>query len=62
MNSTTQDIGARRLQTILEVILEDISFNAPEKRGAKIKIDRAFVQKWFKVAQKNEKLLNNFII
>ena len=62
MNSTTQDIGARRLQTILEVILEDISFNAPEKRGTKLKIDRAFVQKWFKVAQKNEKLLNNFII
>ncbi len=42
-NFTTQDIGARRLMTLLEKLLEDISFEAPEKSGTKVVVDRNFV-------------------
>lgn len=60
-NSTTQDIGARRLQSVMEILLEDISFNASEKSGSKIKIDKAYVNKWYKSAKENEKLANYII-
>ena len=43
-NFQTQDIGARRLITIMEKLLEDISFNAPEMKGQKIIIDEKFVR------------------
>jgi ATP-dependent HslUV protease ATP-binding subunit HslU len=43
VNSTVENIGARRLQTIMERLVEDISFDAPEKKGEVIKIDRAYV-------------------
>ncbi|HEX4297933.1 MAG TPA: HslU--HslV peptidase ATPase subunit, partial [Devosia sp.] len=36
-------IGARRLQTIMERLVEDISFNADEKTGQTIRIDAAYV-------------------
>ena len=42
-NFTTQDIGARRLMTLLEKLLEEISFEAPEKPGTKVVVDQAFV-------------------
>ena len=42
-NKTTQDIGARRLMTILEKCLEDLSFDADERRGQKIVVDRKLV-------------------
>lgn len=42
-NQTTQDIGARRLMTILEKCLEDLSFDASERSGEKIVIDEALV-------------------
>jgi ATP-dependent HslUV protease ATP-binding subunit HslU len=38
LNQSTQDIGARRLHTIMEKLLEDVSFNAPEMSGRKITI------------------------
>ncbi len=38
LNQTTQDIGARRLHTIMEKLLEDLSFNAPDMRGKSITI------------------------
>ncbi|MBI5641645.1 MAG: ATP-dependent protease ATPase subunit HslU [Nitrospirae bacterium] len=44
VNDKTENIGARRLQTILEKLLEDISFEAPEKKGASLKIDRGYVR------------------
>jgi ATP-dependent HslUV protease ATP-binding subunit HslU len=44
VNSTVENIGARRLQTIMERLVEDISFDAPEKKGETIKIDRAYVE------------------
>ncbi|MBP5405586.1 ATP-dependent protease ATPase subunit HslU [bacterium] len=60
-NNTTQDIGARRLQSVMEILLEDISFSASDKSGSKIKIDKAYVSKWYKSARENEKL-SNYII
>jgi ATP-dependent HslUV protease ATP-binding subunit HslU len=44
-NQTTQDIGARRLMTILEKCLEDLSFDASERSGQKIVINEALVNK-----------------
>jgi ATP-dependent HslUV protease ATP-binding subunit HslU len=44
VNDKTENIGARRLHTILEKLLEDISFDAPEKKGTQLDIDRAYVR------------------
>ena len=43
VNATTEDIGARRLHTIIERVIEDISFDAPDRKGEAIQIDAAFV-------------------
>ena len=45
VNEQTENIGARRLQTILEKLLEEISFEAPEMKKKSVKIDAAYVQK-----------------
>jgi len=42
-NKTTQDIGARRLMTILEKCLEDLSFEASERSGEKVVVDQKLV-------------------
>jgi ATP-dependent HslUV protease ATP-binding subunit HslU len=42
-NQTTQNIGARRLYTILEKLLEDLNFNASEMSGQKVLVDAAYV-------------------
>ncbi len=47
MNEQSENIGARRLHTILEKLLEDISFNIPEMEEEKVTIDRAYVQEKF---------------
>lgn len=44
VNDKTENIGARRLHTILEKLLEDVSFDAPEKKGDKVFIDKTYVQ------------------
>ncbi|MBI5847419.1 MAG: ATP-dependent protease ATPase subunit HslU [Nitrospirae bacterium] len=44
VNDKTENIGARRLHTILEKLLEDVSFDAPEKKGSTVLIDRAYVK------------------
>jgi ATP-dependent HslUV protease ATP-binding subunit HslU len=44
VNRDAEDIGARRLHTIMEKVMEDISFNAPNVPKKKILIDRAYVQ------------------
>ncbi|HLY31407.1 MAG TPA: AAA family ATPase, partial [Ktedonobacterales bacterium] len=44
MNERVENIGARRLQTIMEKTLEEVSFNAPELAGQTITIDAAFVR------------------
>ncbi len=43
VNVTNENIGARRLHTIMEKLLEDISYNAPENVSGKIVIDEAYV-------------------
>ncbi|MDP9158705.1 MAG: ATP-dependent protease ATPase subunit HslU [Acidobacteriota bacterium] len=43
VNEGTENIGARRLHTILERVLDEISFDAPERKGEEIKIDAAYV-------------------
>ncbi len=47
-NKQTENIGARRLHTIMEHLLEDISFSASEKKGETVTIDEAFVAERFK--------------
>ena len=44
LNSSIENIGARRLQTVMEKILEDISFDAPDKSGDVIEITGDFVR------------------
>jgi len=44
VNEKTENIGARRLHTILERLLEEISFEAPERKDEKLSIDRAYVK------------------
>jgi ATP-dependent HslUV protease ATP-binding subunit HslU len=43
VNTATENIGARRLYTIMEKLLEDVSFNAPDLPGKTIVIDAAYV-------------------
>ncbi len=43
VNERTENIGARRLHTLMEKLLESISFEAPEKKGEKVVIDAAYV-------------------
>jgi ATP-dependent HslUV protease ATP-binding subunit HslU len=45
VNEQTENIGARRLHTILEKLLEEISFDAPEMKKKTVKIDGAYVHK-----------------
>ena len=44
VNQRTENIGARRLQTIMEKFLEDISFDAPDLEEKNIEIDAAYIQ------------------
>ncbi len=61
VNQRTEDIGARRLQTILERVLEEISFNAPEMPGETVSIDGAFVRDRVSDVADDEEL-SNFIL
>jgi ATP-dependent HslUV protease ATP-binding subunit HslU len=45
VNSATEDIGARRLHTILEKVLEELSFEGPEMKKKKVSVDAAYVRK-----------------
>jgi len=45
VNEGTENIGARRLHTIMERVLDEISFEAPEKKGQQITVDAAYVGK-----------------
>ncbi|MBI3098003.1 MAG: ATP-dependent protease ATPase subunit HslU [Planctomycetes bacterium] len=56
VNSSTQNIGARRLHTVMERVLEEVSFEASEMRGVKVEIDRAFVKERLKGVLKDEDL------
>src|SRR5450631_2822455 len=45
VNSSVENIGARRLQTVMERVLDDVSFTAPDRSGETISIDAAFVER-----------------
>ena len=45
VNEGTENIGARRLHTIMERVLDEISFNAPDKKGEQITVDGDYVRK-----------------
>ncbi len=56
VNTETENIGARRLHTLLEKILEDASFEAPEMGFGKITIDAPFVRQTLAEIVKNQDL------
>ncbi|MEE9202419.1 MAG: ATP-dependent protease ATPase subunit HslU [Dehalococcoidia bacterium] len=51
-----ENIGARRLYTIMEQVLEELSFSAPERRGEKVTVDAAFVRDHLGDLVRNEDL------
>ena len=61
VNANTENIGARRLHTILEKLLEDISFDAPELKNKSIVIDSAYVdEKLSEIVKDND--LSRYIL
>jgi ATP-dependent HslUV protease ATP-binding subunit HslU len=61
VNATVENIGARRLQTVMERVLDEISFAAPDRNGDVIKIDADYVQKHVGDLAKNADL-SRFIL
>jgi ATP-dependent HslUV protease ATP-binding subunit HslU len=61
VNQSTQNIGARRLYTIMERLLENISFEGPDSHGVTITIDRAFVRRQLEEISRDEDL-SKFIL
>ncbi len=45
LNASIENIGARRLQTVMERVLDEISFTAPDRSGSEVTVDAAFVDK-----------------
>jgi ATP-dependent HslUV protease ATP-binding subunit HslU len=56
VNEKTENIGARRLHTVLEKLLEDISFEAPEKKNGKLMVDKKYVNEKLNEIVKDEDL------
>jgi len=61
VNSTVENIGARRLQTVMERVLDDISFTAPDRNGETVQVDAAYVEKHVGDLAKNADL-SRFIL
>lgn len=61
VNSSVENIGARRLQTVMERVLDEISFAAPDRHGETIKVDADYVQKHVGDLAKNADL-SRFIL
>jgi ATP-dependent HslUV protease ATP-binding subunit HslU len=61
INSTVENIGARRLQTVMERVLDDVSFTATDRSGETVLIDQTFVQKHVSGLAKNADL-SKFIL
>ncbi|WP_234684151.1 ATP-dependent protease ATPase subunit HslU [Bradyrhizobium monzae] len=61
VNSTVENIGARRLQTVMERVLDEISFTAPDRNGETVRVDADFVQKHVGDLAKNADL-SRFIL
>ncbi len=56
VNDKTENIGARRLHTVLEKLLEDISFEAPDKKNGALTIDESYVREKLTEIVKDEDL------
>ncbi|MDY0269325.1 ATP-dependent protease ATPase subunit HslU [Trichloromonas sp.] len=56
VNERTENIGARRLHTIMEKLLEDLSFDAPERRDKRVLIDAAYIRERLADIVKDEDL------
>jgi ATP-dependent HslUV protease ATP-binding subunit HslU len=61
VNRTTQNIGARRLHTVLERVVEELSFDAPELKGRTVTVDAAYVRERLGPILKQEDL-SRFIL
>ena len=61
VNSSVENIGARRLQTVMERVLDEVSFSAPDRSGETVKVDAAFVDKHIGDLAKNTDL-SRFIL
>lgn len=61
VNSSVENIGARRLQTVMERVLDEISFAAPDRAGETLKVDAAYVQQHVGDLAKNADL-SRFIL
>jgi ATP-dependent HslUV protease ATP-binding subunit HslU len=61
VNSTVENIGARRLQTVMERVLDEVSFSAPDRNGETVRIDAAYVNKHVGDLAKNTDL-SRFIL
>ncbi len=56
VNSKTENIGARRLHTIMELVLEEISFYAPSMKGQKVTITKEYVEERLKDIEEDRDL------
>jgi ATP-dependent HslUV protease ATP-binding subunit HslU len=56
VNDALENIGARRLQTVMEKLVEDISFTAEDRKGETLVIDKAFVDQQLAGIAKNADL------
>jgi ATP-dependent HslUV protease ATP-binding subunit HslU len=56
VNSTTENIGARRLSTLLERLLDEVSFAAPEMAGVHVRVDAEYVRRALSDIVKNQDL------
>jgi ATP-dependent HslUV protease ATP-binding subunit HslU len=56
VNSESENIGARRLHTVMEKVMEDISFEGPNLRGKGIRIDSSYVREQVREILQNEDL------
>ena len=56
VNEQTENIGARRLHTILEKVLDELSFEAPDLKKKNVKVDAAYVTKQLSEIVKNQDL------
>jgi ATP-dependent HslUV protease ATP-binding subunit HslU len=56
VNERTENIGARRLHTVMERLMEDISYDASEKQGEAIEVDKDYVNRHLELLVDNEDL------
>ena len=61
VNDSVENIGARRLQTVMERVLDEVSFTAPDRNGETIVIDGNFVEKYVGDLSRNADL-SRFIL